>query len=167
MVGHPGSGDRPEVDAEVVAIGAVGAAERPERALGKRHQFDRGLLVERLELGGVLVGSDHEMTVRIRKSVQHHEAALPPVRDQGLGVVAKLRLRAEDALTRPAGDPPAGLTAGGRLYVFETPGGPQSLVRQCALILKVARHPTAFPRLVTSDRGVVGDRIANPFGWCV
>ena len=94
----PGARDPALVDPDVEALRVVDLLHPAHRLLRQRHHLGGHLGLDVLEAADVLEGSHHQVAVRVREEVEDHEAALAPVDDQRLAVVALLGLGAEDAL---------------------------------------------------------------------
>ncbi len=83
VVLDPGAGDPALVEADVVAVRVVdvleaGSSPRCARAIISATVSRRQLL----DPADVLVGSHHQVPVRVREEVEDHEAALAAVDDQ-------------------------------------------------------------------------------------
>jgi hypothetical protein len=105
-------------------MGLVLVLEHLDRPLRQRHHLGRGLDGQGLDAADVLVGSDHQVAVRVRVEVQDHEAPIATVDDQVLPIVLLAGLHAEDA---PLLDVLRRL-----LHVGEAPGRPDAVVGHTA-----------------------------------
>src|SRR5918996_740618 len=117
VIRNPGAGGHAQVHADVEPIRLHRFLQRLHASLHQALHVQRLVVLDLLELTDVAERGYHQVTAVVRVLVQHGERQLASRHDQGLLVVAFLRLLAEQA--------PLILALAGLADVLHPPGRPQ------------------------------------------